>query len=246
MASGDTTLSSPCWDPLATMRRVVNYHSSCVWQRQVELFDASGNRVWCKYERRSVQISPAFNVSDQTSPVCCAISDKRVVLQTSPAFGFAFRLLLRVLRDKHWLRSPIPFYVSRTLEHCSAVSSSTNSHHFRPPFFTFEVALDSSREAPLIDISFGGCFWLERDREAAPVIRSAVLLLCSGFNQFSGTLLVVIVAQNQDLSVCRDVLLAFLLTGAYCLAGSFVLVFPLDSSPGSSFRADLWSFAGSP
>ncbi|KZV17479.1 hypothetical protein F511_12585 [Dorcoceras hygrometricum] len=29
-ASGDTALSSPCWDPLATMRRVVNYHSSCV------------------------------------------------------------------------------------------------------------------------------------------------------------------------------------------------------------------------
>ncbi|KZV16952.1 hypothetical protein F511_19738 [Dorcoceras hygrometricum] len=48
---------------------------------------------------RSVQIYPAFNVSDQTSPVCCAISDQRVVLQTSPAFGFAFRLLLRVLRD---------------------------------------------------------------------------------------------------------------------------------------------------
>ncbi|KZV27993.1 hypothetical protein F511_27319 [Dorcoceras hygrometricum] len=31
-ASGDTALSSPCWDLLATMHRVVNYHSS--WARQ--------------------------------------------------------------------------------------------------------------------------------------------------------------------------------------------------------------------
>ncbi|KZV49212.1 hypothetical protein F511_41635 [Dorcoceras hygrometricum] len=50
-ASGNTALSSPCWDLLATMRRVVNYHSSWVGQRQVELFDASGIRVWCKDER---------------------------------------------------------------------------------------------------------------------------------------------------------------------------------------------------
>ncbi|KZV20454.1 hypothetical protein F511_15465 [Dorcoceras hygrometricum] len=50
-ASGNTALSSPCWDLLATMRRVVNYHSSWVGQRQVELFDASDIRVWCKDER---------------------------------------------------------------------------------------------------------------------------------------------------------------------------------------------------
>ncbi|KZV17900.1 ATP-dependent caseinolytic (Clp) protease/crotonase family protein [Dorcoceras hygrometricum] len=42
-ASGDTALSSPCLDLLATMRRVVNYHSSWARQRQVELFVASGN-----------------------------------------------------------------------------------------------------------------------------------------------------------------------------------------------------------
>ncbi|KZV30976.1 myosin-17-like [Dorcoceras hygrometricum] len=36
---------------LALMRRVVNYHSSWVGKQQVELFDASGIRVWCKYER---------------------------------------------------------------------------------------------------------------------------------------------------------------------------------------------------
>ncbi|KZV36677.1 hypothetical protein F511_33498 [Dorcoceras hygrometricum] len=36
-ASGDTALSSPCWDLLATMRRVVNYHSSWARQRHVEL-----------------------------------------------------------------------------------------------------------------------------------------------------------------------------------------------------------------
>ncbi|KZV19621.1 hypothetical protein F511_10524 [Dorcoceras hygrometricum] len=42
-ASGDAALSSPCWDLLATMRRVVNYHSSWARQRKVELFDASGN-----------------------------------------------------------------------------------------------------------------------------------------------------------------------------------------------------------
>ncbi|KZV42475.1 hypothetical protein F511_38126 [Dorcoceras hygrometricum] len=210
---------------------------------------------------RSVQISPAFNVSDQTSPVCCAISDQRVVLQTSPAFGFAFRLLLRVLRDvvlefcrclalsviPHLAKfSSIPFSVSRTLEHCSAVSSPANSRRFRPPFFRFEVALHSFREALSIDISFGGCCWLERDREDASIISSVVRLLCSGFNQFSRAFLMVIVAQNQDLSGCRDVLLAFPRTGTYFVAGSCVLVVPLDSSPGSSFRADLWSFAGSP
>ncbi|KZV47906.1 hypothetical protein F511_15006 [Dorcoceras hygrometricum] len=50
-ASGNTALSSPCWDMLALMRRVVNYHCSSVWQRQVELFDASSIRVWCKEER---------------------------------------------------------------------------------------------------------------------------------------------------------------------------------------------------
>ncbi|KZV45847.1 alpha/beta hydrolase domain-containing protein 17B [Dorcoceras hygrometricum] len=33
---------------LATMRRVVNYNSSWARQRQVELFDASGIRVWCQ------------------------------------------------------------------------------------------------------------------------------------------------------------------------------------------------------
>ncbi|KZV28227.1 hypothetical protein F511_02097 [Dorcoceras hygrometricum] len=33
-ASGDTALSSPCWDLLAIMRRVVNYHSSWARQRQ--------------------------------------------------------------------------------------------------------------------------------------------------------------------------------------------------------------------
>ncbi|KZV45063.1 hypothetical protein F511_12661 [Dorcoceras hygrometricum] len=38
-------------DLLALMRQVVNYHSSWVGQRQVELFDASGIRVWCKDER---------------------------------------------------------------------------------------------------------------------------------------------------------------------------------------------------
>ncbi|KZV58397.1 pentatricopeptide repeat-containing protein [Dorcoceras hygrometricum] len=50
-ASGNTALSSHCWDLLSLMRRVVNYHSSWVGQRQVELFDASGIRVWCKDER---------------------------------------------------------------------------------------------------------------------------------------------------------------------------------------------------
>ncbi|KZV31331.1 hypothetical protein F511_15159 [Dorcoceras hygrometricum] len=36
-ASGNTALSSPFCDLLATMRRVVNYHSSWARQRQVEL-----------------------------------------------------------------------------------------------------------------------------------------------------------------------------------------------------------------
>ncbi|KZV41493.1 hypothetical protein F511_35714 [Dorcoceras hygrometricum] len=47
--------SSRCWDLLALMRRVINYHSSWVGQRQVELFDASGIRVWCKDERSGIK-----------------------------------------------------------------------------------------------------------------------------------------------------------------------------------------------
>ncbi|KZV19105.1 formin-like protein 20 [Dorcoceras hygrometricum] len=43
-ASGNTALSSPCWVLLATMRRVVNYHSAWARQQQVELFDASDIR----------------------------------------------------------------------------------------------------------------------------------------------------------------------------------------------------------
>ncbi|KZV25256.1 hypothetical protein F511_24267 [Dorcoceras hygrometricum] len=42
-SSGNTALTFPCWDLLATMRRVVNYHNSWARLRQVELFDASGN-----------------------------------------------------------------------------------------------------------------------------------------------------------------------------------------------------------
>ncbi|KZV23646.1 protein ASPARTIC PROTEASE IN GUARD cell 1-like [Dorcoceras hygrometricum] len=49
-ASGKTALSSHCGDLLALRHRVVNYHSSWVGQRQIELFDASGIRVWCKDE----------------------------------------------------------------------------------------------------------------------------------------------------------------------------------------------------
>ncbi|KZV22385.1 hypothetical protein F511_18532 [Dorcoceras hygrometricum] len=55
-ATGNTALSSPCWDLLALMRRVVNYHSSWVGKRQVELFDASGIRMWCKDERPSAVV----------------------------------------------------------------------------------------------------------------------------------------------------------------------------------------------
>ncbi|KZV18174.1 hypothetical protein F511_21764 [Dorcoceras hygrometricum] len=47
-----------------------------------------------------------------------------------------------------------------------ATYSSGNSHRFRPPFFTFEVALDSSLEALSIDSPFGGCSGLERNLEA--------------------------------------------------------------------------------
>ncbi|KZV52236.1 hypothetical protein F511_39965 [Dorcoceras hygrometricum] len=50
-ASGNTSLSSRCWYLLATMRRVVNYHSSWFGQQQVELLMHLVFRVWCKDER---------------------------------------------------------------------------------------------------------------------------------------------------------------------------------------------------
>ncbi|KZV17474.1 hypothetical protein F511_12580 [Dorcoceras hygrometricum] len=49
--------------------------------------------------------------------------------------------------------------------YCSPLISSGDSRRFRPPFWTFEVALDSSRRAILIDTLLGGCCCLERDRE---------------------------------------------------------------------------------
>ncbi|KZV35845.1 hypothetical protein F511_36557 [Dorcoceras hygrometricum] len=48
-----------------------------------------------------------------------------------------------------------------------------DSRRFRPPFFTIEVALDSSREAISPYTHFGGCCWLEQKLEAT-VIRPCV------------------------------------------------------------------------
>ncbi|KZV58753.1 hypothetical protein F511_24580 [Dorcoceras hygrometricum] len=42
-----------------------------------------------------------------------------------------------------------------------------NSRRFRPPFWTFEVALDSFREALSSYTTFGGCDWLVVEREVA-------------------------------------------------------------------------------
>ncbi|KZV55318.1 putative UDP-N-acetylglucosamine--peptide N-acetylglucosaminyltransferase SPINDLY [Dorcoceras hygrometricum] len=51
------------------------------------------------------EIFPAFNVSDQTSPVCCAISDQRVVLQTSPTCVARRRFgVLSLFSAKRWIQ----------------------------------------------------------------------------------------------------------------------------------------------
>ncbi|KZV44114.1 anthocyanidin 3-O-glucosyltransferase 2-like [Dorcoceras hygrometricum] len=55
----------------------------------------------------------------------------------------------------------------RTLGCCSPRVSPVNSRSFRPPFGTFEVALDSSREALPFHTTFGGCCWLEQKHEVA-------------------------------------------------------------------------------
>ncbi|KZV17119.1 hypothetical protein F511_19592 [Dorcoceras hygrometricum] len=86
-ASGNTALSSPCWDRLAAMRRVVNYHSSWVGQRQVELFDASGIRVWCKDER----VIPVFLYTHQWPPFV-ADSVELCLSSLAPFFGCSLRL----------------------------------------------------------------------------------------------------------------------------------------------------------
>ncbi|KZV18762.1 hypothetical protein F511_13035 [Dorcoceras hygrometricum] len=46
-------------------------------------------------------------------------------------------------------------------------TSPANSRRFRPPFVTFEVALDSPRQALSFLTYFGGCRWLEQKHEAA-------------------------------------------------------------------------------
>ncbi|KZV50009.1 hypothetical protein F511_21863 [Dorcoceras hygrometricum] len=73
-------------------------------------------------------------------------------------------------------------------------ASPENSRHFRPPIFTFEVALDSSRKALSFLTALGGCHWLEQKHEAA--IFGSVFIR-AGFNQISRDIFVVIVAQNQ-------------------------------------------------
>ncbi|KZV39213.1 hypothetical protein F511_16334 [Dorcoceras hygrometricum] len=142
------------------MRYRIESVAVCFWVDSSRLeFNVCVRDLFAWIEICCVEISPAFNVSDQTSPVCCAISDQCVVLQTSPAC---------VARRRFGV-----------------------------------LSLFSAKRC---------------------------------FNQFSRALLVVIIAQNQDLSGCRDVLLAFLRTGTYCVAGSCVLVVPLDSSPADSIQ----------
>ncbi|KZV42582.1 hypothetical protein F511_33544 [Dorcoceras hygrometricum] len=51
--------------------------------------------------------------------------------------------------------------------YCSPLILSGDSRRFRPLFWEFEVALDSSREALPSYTILGGCCWLERDREVA-------------------------------------------------------------------------------
>ncbi|KZV32533.1 galacturonokinase [Dorcoceras hygrometricum] len=55
--------------------------------------------------------------------------------------------------------------------------SPANSHRFRPPFVTIEVALDSSRKALSSHTNFGGCRWLEQKHEVAVFVR---VFRCSG------------------------------------------------------------------
>ncbi|KZV35835.1 F-box family protein [Dorcoceras hygrometricum] len=56
---------------------------------------------------------------------------------------------------------------------CSAVLFTVilpdDSRRFRPPFFTIELALDSSREALSPYTHFGGCCWLEQKIEATVI-----------------------------------------------------------------------------
>ncbi|KZV39815.1 hypothetical protein F511_27833 [Dorcoceras hygrometricum] len=74
------------------------------------------------------------------------------------------------------------------------LASPANFRRFRPSFFTFEVALESSRKALSSHTNFGGCRWLEQKHEVAIFVR---VFRCSGFNQISRACFVVIVAQNQ-------------------------------------------------
>ncbi|KZV55576.1 hypothetical protein F511_12682 [Dorcoceras hygrometricum] len=52
-----------------------------------------------------------------------------------------------------------------------------NSRRFRPSFVTFEVALDSTRQALSFHINFRGCRWLEQKHEVAVFMR---VFHCSG------------------------------------------------------------------
>ncbi|KZV19613.1 AMP deaminase [Dorcoceras hygrometricum] len=67
------------------------------------------------------------------------------------------------------------FSVFQTLGYCSPLILSGDSHRFRSPFFTFEVALDSSRRDLSSYTALGGYRWLEQKYEVAVVFVCCVV-----------------------------------------------------------------------
>ncbi|KZV41626.1 hypothetical protein F511_33433 [Dorcoceras hygrometricum] len=67
---------------------------------------------------------------------------------------------------------------------CEICASPANCRRFRAPFVTFEVALDSSRQAISFLTDFIGCRWLEKNHEAAIFGSVVVRAGCEGERRY--------------------------------------------------------------
>ncbi|KZV51321.1 hypothetical protein F511_07512 [Dorcoceras hygrometricum] len=124
-----------------------------IWERYVSRVSVRVTRFQrSAFSSCGFQISPAFGISISNFTVACSIV---LALALFPAFS-AFNFQIPPL---FWLLSNVGMRLM--------ASSPAISRRFRPLFFTFEVALDSSREALSFHTTCGGCRWLEQKHEVA-------------------------------------------------------------------------------
>ncbi|KZV36557.1 hypothetical protein F511_23586 [Dorcoceras hygrometricum] len=119
---------------------------------------------------------------------------RALVVRSVPVGGKIKQISRAYLRSKAWLHIfhqipyleiyfPISFSVYQTLDYCSPLILSGDSHRFQPSFWTCKVALDSSWKALSPYTSFGGYCSLERDCKTTALGRELCVQLSVGLPQ---------------------------------------------------------------